>query len=393
MVEKQLRSRNCPLCHSEQKDVLSKLDFPLFDGTPISGKVDLVSCASCGFVYYDTPSTSDDFDEFYREHYPVNAYDLRNRHPAESAYLIETVQIMLRGGVKKDAFVVDVGCGPGHLLSRMKSAGFKDILGIELCQAYVDEMSAQGIPARNGSAMDLQLDGRLADCLIFKNIFEHFLDFDSVLDQIEKHLAPDGFVMIEVPDASRYAEFSGYSPLSYFTLEHVNHFDPHHLRALFQRRGFDIALAGSRLLDIVEKYPVPIQHGLFQRAGVEPPDCDQALGRHIRHWLAREAAFISPELSSLAARRVPVHVWGLSYRTLAWLGMSPLKDCLVAGCYDSDPAKQMRTLSGSKVLSSALLKQARPDEAVVIGVGPSSESMKRMLTEEWKFLGEIILLH
>lgn len=386
--------RPCPSCGHVHVSRLSALRFPLFNDTPIAGDMSLVSCARCGFVYYDTPSTARDFDAFYEHHYLVRSYALRKAHPAEAAYLDETVAILTEGGISPDAFTVDVGCGPGHLLSHLQRAGFTNVLGLELCAAYVEEMQAQGIPARVASAAEMGLDGRRAECLIFKNIFEHFLDFESVLDSIERSLEPGGHVFIEVPDASRYGDFPDYSPLSYLTLEHINHFDRAHLEALFFKRGFRTVRWGTRMLDIAEKFPVPIQHVLLRWHPGEGRETEQdfALRDFLGQRVAPQARFASPELEALRQRQAPTYVWGLSYRTLAWLGMSDLAECNIVGLFDSDERKQQRTLRGMPIGSPDSLKSLDSTSAVVIGVGPSSGQMRALL-EGWGFEGEIIVLH
>lgn len=394
------KNRACPLCSSSTASCLSHLSFPLFEETPIAGEVDLLTCENCGFLYYDTPSTVDDFDTFYRDHYLVHSYNLRDNHPAESAYLADTIRIIRQSGLSPDALVVDVGCGPGHLLRRLKEAGFHNLMGIELFSEYVEKLIVSGIQASVGSATELRIGGAAqADCLIYKNIFEHFLDFDSVLDQIEQCLSPQGIVVVEIPDASWYGKFQDYQPLSYFTLEHVNHFDPWHLEWMFSRRGFELIQSGTRLLDIAERYPIPIQYGIFRRG--QPASTDSGafkrspfnfdLTKQARSWLSDPARFTSSALDALYEKEVPVHVWGLSYRTMAWLGMSTLKDCHIVGFHDIDPRKQGRRLLGQQVTSPDNLKNASASEAVVIGVGPSSQSMRKLL-EKWEFPGEIVVL-
>ncbi len=59
---------------------------------------------------------------------------------------------------------------------------------------------------------------------------------------------------------------------------------------------------------------------------------------------------------------------------------------------DKDPRKQGLTILGQAVASPELLKRATKDEAVVIGVGPSSEAMQRILVE-MDFMGEIVTLY
>jgi SAM-dependent methyltransferase len=386
-------TRACPICLEPQADRISQMCFPLFNDTPIRGEVTLANCPRCGFVYYDTPSSANDFDDFYEHHYFVRSYSLRKGHPAEMAYLGATVGILQAGGVPRDGKVVDVGCGPGHLLERMRAEGYSQLLGLELCSAYVDEMRAAGIPAAVASAHDFTLAEGQADCLIFKNIFEHFLEFQSVLDSIERNLKPGGYVFIEVPDAARYADFPDYAPLSYLTLEHINHFDRAHIEALFAARGFETVLWGTRMLDIAERFPVPIQHILLRRGTGQrqSPAADFTLRDMFKECIGDPARFLAPELESLRAAQSPVKVWGLSYRTLAWLGMSPLAECRITQLLDSDERKQQRSLLGLRIEAPEALRGATMDDTVVIGVGPSSGHMQRML-RDWGFKGRIVVL-
>ena len=392
------KNRICPVCYSASTFFLSHLSFSLFDGTPISGELDLIACSHCGFLYYDTPSKTEDFDVFYRDYYLINSYSLRENHPAESAYLAETVEIIRQLGVLPNAFIVDVGCGSGSLLKKLREAGFCNLFGIELCDEYVDQIIKIGINACVGSATKLPSAAKKADCLIYKNIFEHFLEFDTVLDQIEAFLSPQGLIVVEVPNAAFYGESSGYQPLSYFTLEHINHFDHWHLEYMFYRRGFEMIKSGTRMLDIAERYPIPVQYGIFRRFDKESlkdftiKSGDFDLLNRVQSWLSPQAKFNSDELELLKKAEIPIHIWGLSYRTMAWLSMSTLKECYIAGFYDSDIRKQKKKLMGQLIKSPDLLKSVSDNEAIVIGVGPSSSIMMQLLIE-WGFSGKIVTLH
>jgi SAM-dependent methyltransferase len=354
----------------------------------------LVSCVKCGFVYYDGDYEDSDLELFYQKHYYINSYQLRAEHPAEKEYNEKSIDILLANGVCLNATVVDVGCGPGHLLNQMRVRGFNDLAGVELSNDYVKELEQNGFSAYHSSSIKLPIPENIqVDCFIYKNIFEHLFSLHETVSEIRQKIAIGGTVFVEVPDAAIYDHCKQYHPLHYFTLEHINHFDRAHLQNLFVEYGFKLIDNGTRMLDIAEKYPIPIMYCMFRYTG-EPEGSkvpDFQLAEKSTYWLESGAAFEKPELQKLRMSGKSVYVWGLSYRTLMQCAMSPLKDCSIKYFVDIDSRKQGLTINGNIVVSPDVLQNASSDEAVVIGVGPSSSKMQQTLVD-MGFVGEIIVL-
>ena len=98
-----------------------------------------------------------------------------------------------------------------------------------------------------------------------------------------------------------------------------------------------------------------------------------------------------PELIELQMSQRKVYVWGISYRTSMYLAMSPLKDCNIQAYVDIDQRKQQKKIGNKNILHPDILNGLADDVTVVIGVGPSSRSMQKMLGDNG-FYGEIIRL-
>lgn len=385
--------RHCPLCDCNEGFLLIDLYYALFDDSPLSCPMHLIACSDCGFIFYDTESEEPAFNAFYKDHYFIHAYgsNLHDYQRGHDTYQ-KLSELFKSIGLDASSSILDVGCGQGQLIQSLKYNGFENVAGLELCQDYVQHLISQGGEAYVGSALDIPL--RNVDLLIYKHIFEHFYQVHNVMEKAVSSLSPEGYIFVAVPDSSRYGEFTDYSPLHFFTLEHINHFDLHHLEAIFAVHGMTLVHVSSQLLNIAEDYPVPILSCLFQKQSLcekrkVVPDFD--LAQKMDRWLISQNTLATERLEYLRKSQKKVYIWGLSYRTSMYLAMSPLKKCNIQGFFDIDERKQKKTLLKKKVFSPDKLMEIDKDSAVVIGVGPSSKSMTKYLLEKG-FCGEIIRL-
>jgi hypothetical protein len=65
------------------------------------------------------------------------------------------------------------------------------------------------------------------------------LDPLSSIQELTTNVVDNGFVLISVPDLSRYDQFY-YGPYCHFDLEHINHFVPNSLHKLFNLAGLEV---------------------------------------------------------------------------------------------------------------------------------------------------------
>lgn len=114
--------------------------------------------------------------------------------------------------LKQGAYVLDIGCGAGNLLSKFRELGLTTF-GVDPDPAAVAEAETKGHTVLTGTAESLpqEMDGKEFDFVTMTHVLEHCLDPVAALNNARKALSPDGFIYCEVPNAgSRYFESYGH---------------------------------------------------------------------------------------------------------------------------------------------------------------------------------------
>ncbi len=177
--------------------------------------------------------------------------------------------------MKRSGAVLDVGCGSGNFLRCMKQAGFS-AFGIEPSGSgsqYGRE--SHGIDIFHGMIEDYakQNFDRQFDAITLLNVLEHLTQPAQTVLQLRQALAPDGVLVVVVPDArfhdviGRFRRLMGFSDpyyveqpnsfLSGFKLpDHLCSFQPSTISSLLRRCGFRVVA--------IENAPVVFNPSLYR---------------------------------------------------------------------------------------------------------------------------------
>lgn len=105
---------------------------------------------------------------------------------------------------KKDAEILDLGCGEGSFMYWLNSKGYNNVSGIDISQEQIGLGTSLGI--KNLQCLSLfdflgESESKF-DFIIARDILEHFTKQEvlSILELINKALKPGGRVMIQVPN-------------------------------------------------------------------------------------------------------------------------------------------------------------------------------------------------
>jgi SAM-dependent methyltransferase len=112
----------------------------------------------------------------------------------------------LMPALDRDAPVIDVGCGTGHLVHALRIQGFRDVRGIDASRDQIGAAARRGLPVRQ---VDDTVHWLRQHCGTFGTVFaldlvEHIPGADQLafLQAIREALRPGGRLICTVPNAN-----------------------------------------------------------------------------------------------------------------------------------------------------------------------------------------------
>ena len=198
----------------------------------------ILSCTQCG-LGHTIPQPSD-LSTYYGQQY------YGQRHSITTEFCTKR-SLRSIGGTShhpNKRRLLDVGCGDGSFLIAARKAGWR-VMGTEL-NPY--PARAFGLDVRHAlNEIDPTED---FDCITMWHTLEHMRDIKSTLLLIERLLAPNGRLIIAVPNsASLQAQLFRNRWLHLDVPRHLYHFDPASLRFSLEDAGFSVYRFGQNEIE------------------------------------------------------------------------------------------------------------------------------------------------
>jgi SAM-dependent methyltransferase len=245
---------NCKICDNKAGNQILKVREMYFGTREV---FDYLECANCGCLQLVNPPT--DYSAYYpKDYFTFNQKhekkikSLFNRFRDQSAmgknsiignFLLKIfgeptyISRLKTAGIGFRDSILDVGCGKGILLHKMKESGFEKVLGID---PFVEE----SITYKNGLKVlkknFLDLDGKF-DIIMFNHSFEHMENPEEVIKHSNILLNANKFLLIRIPVADTYA-FANYRE-NWSSLDAPRHLFIHtkkSINILAENSGFEI---------------------------------------------------------------------------------------------------------------------------------------------------------
>lgn len=118
--------------------------------------------------------------------------------------------------------VLEIGCGNGYLLHRMRSTMFSEAVGIEPGPQGQEGAARFGVEIVQDFFPSQKLAGRQFSAIVLASVLEHVEDPVTLAGQLVKYLEPSGRIFVSVPDEESYIVKGDISTLFH---EHWSYFD------------------------------------------------------------------------------------------------------------------------------------------------------------------------
>ena len=245
---------SCPVCGSDTPEAYiethDRFDLDNSDTYQIS------RCKACTMVYLNPRPRESDSDQYYQhEDYlpfasasaPVSLTErlytqLRHYNLEWKKRLIERF--------KQGGNLLDIGCGTGEFLAKMKVAQWR-VQGLERdAQASTWGRENLCLSVETGSIEDLEKNDSQFDVITLWHVLEHFYSPANAFRILSSKLKPDSILMIAVPNIqSLDARIYGSYWIALDTPRHVNHFSLKTLTQLGKQNGFKLLKSRQLPLD------------------------------------------------------------------------------------------------------------------------------------------------
>lgn len=235
-----IHTDTCPICNSKELEPFLECKDYYASGE----KFNLVKCKSCNFAltqdfpsedvvgrYYNVPdyiSHSDTHDGIINKLY----------HIARGIALKSKVKTVIKYSRKKTATLLDIGCGTGYFLNKMKLRKWV-VTGIEKDEGARKYAKSKFDLDTHSHEYLFHLSEKKKDVITMWHVLEHVEKLNETFAQIYNVLKEDGIAVIALPNKDSY-DAKAYSDkwAAYDVPRHLWHFSPDNFELLANKHNF-----------------------------------------------------------------------------------------------------------------------------------------------------------
>lgn len=383
--------RVCELCKIDKQAITLHRQVFLLPSDNVLSSYDVVACPSCNFLYASSLGTA-------QPDYYINA----THHLSASGVpqglskihhdfidFIETHCLRLACSTP----ILDVGASMGHFLNLFKKRGYNDLTGIEAAQN-----SSQ--LARDTYDIDVRcqlLDNftteRKYELVTISGVLEHLTELHEKISTLSNLIAPDGYLFIAVPDASRFNKNTQAEPFLEFASEHINFFTPTSIHRLLSAHKFGLIAIDSIHNSYYGNHQLV---AIYKNNGATVKDQNNNSPTDIaamQEYISQSDNIlitINNRLRNLVTDQNPVTIWGTGQLTARLLANSELGKLNITRFIDKNMALHGSNYFGRQIFDPSTLSSSQ--ETVIISSAIHYQEISTELHSLIDFSGKIINL-
>ena len=356
-------TRACPVCGGERKEILFSQKFDVLSDGCLTRGYDVVVCRDCGFAFADQLPPQTSFDRYYAE---MSKYEYEQRRGKESPTDLarfEAIAEEVRPFIPSaDSNVLDLGCSTGRLLAILREKGFAKVCGLDPSPGCAREArELYDVPVFTGSLVDNNLPPEPFDFILMIGVLEHIRDLDPALATLSGMLRPGGRILMEVPDATGFADWPD-APFQQFSTEHICFFSSISLTNLMARGGFRLVREHVLWRHYTPSTVMPVASNIYERADnftKGAPTFDAATRPALERYVGQSRAVenrIHEVINEIVSSRRPILVWGVGTHTQRLMETSRLPEANIVAFIDSNAKYQSRQLHSLPIIAPSALR-------------------------------------
>ena len=190
----------CPLCEG---GAFTELYVARDRHYGIAGSYRIVRCADCQLVFLNPMYSDDELGALYPSDYYAyqdnfSVSRLRQRARRALGYLVGTKEPRF----EKPGTMLDLGCGSGWFLDRMRQLGWTTY-GVEINKQAADlGRKSRGLEIFSGNLQQAKFPSGFFDYVRANQSFEHISCPSETLNEIHRILKPRGKLLLGVPNVA-----------------------------------------------------------------------------------------------------------------------------------------------------------------------------------------------
>jgi len=206
-------------------------------------------CPSCDLRYTSPRLNEAGLSLLYGDHYEEKTVSgIYNVQDDVSVHEYDSFERYIRENLPEGGNVLDVGCGVGLLLERMREIENVDPVGLEFSTFALKEARERGFEVIQGMIQDAEIEPESFDAATILYVLEHVPNPLEVLESVADVLKEGGWLFLSVPNY-RYLRLIADNPLaialrgekaSLHPQEHLLNYTPSSITKLVQRAGFEV---------------------------------------------------------------------------------------------------------------------------------------------------------
>ncbi len=248
----------CPLCGSNKTEHLYTTRDLLYN-KDIS--YEYYSCSDCEANYISPMPSEEEISSFYPDQYMVyeeitpkvvsnmeiavlkSKYGYKHLTPSFfSSLLVPLISLFkykLNMTFIKNGKILDIGCGNGKYLSKMKNLGWQ-AFGVEFNPVAVKACQKNHLDVFQGELKNAPFKQEEMDLITARHVIEHIPDVNSFFSEVNKVLKPGGIFHLRTPNTKALGRnFFGTNWYANDAPRHLILFSPENLTQIAKQHGFE----------------------------------------------------------------------------------------------------------------------------------------------------------